>query len=54
MITCAKGQGESFVCDKGSMVLHADTVDYDEKTGEIQASGNVRVVPYQATADTVK
>lgn len=52
MITCGPGQGESFVCDKGSMVLHADTVDYNEKTGEIQASGNVHVVPYLASAKT--
>jgi lipopolysaccharide assembly outer membrane protein LptD (OstA) len=46
MITCRPGQDRAIVCDQGSMVLHADTVDYNEKTGEIQASGNVHVAPY--------
>ena len=46
IITCAPGQNRSDVCDMGSMVLHADTVDYNEKTGEIQPSGNVHVAPY--------
>jgi lipopolysaccharide assembly outer membrane protein LptD (OstA) len=26
--------------------MHADSVDFNEKTGEIQASGNVHVAPY--------
>lgn len=34
-------------CDAGVMVLHADTVDYNEKTGEIDAHGDVRIDPFQ-------
>jgi lipopolysaccharide assembly outer membrane protein LptD (OstA) len=46
MITCGpNGKGVS-VCDRGAMVMHADSVDFNEKTGEIQASGNVHVEPY--------
>jgi lipopolysaccharide assembly outer membrane protein LptD (OstA) len=48
MITCGRGShGNSMVCDQGSMMLHADAVDYNEKTGEISARGNVRLTPYQ-------
>jgi hypothetical protein len=34
-------------CDAGVMVLHADTVDYNEMTGEIDAHGDVHIEPYQ-------
>ena len=48
MITCGPSSGEhDMVCDKGSMVLHADAVDYNEKTGEIQAHGDVHIAPSQ-------
>ena len=30
-------------CDNGSIVLHADAVDYNEKTREIDAHGNVHI-----------
>jgi hypothetical protein len=33
-------------CKKDSMVLHADAVDYNEKTYEIDARGDVRIVPH--------
>jgi hypothetical protein len=46
VIACGPGQDHSDVCSVGSMVLHADAVDYNEKTGEIQPSGNVHVEPY--------
>jgi lipopolysaccharide assembly outer membrane protein LptD (OstA) len=46
MITCGADDKGVVVCDKGAMVLHADSVDFNEKTGEIQASGNVHVAPY--------
>ena len=46
VITCGPGQDRSDACDVGSMVLHADAVDYNEKTGEIHPSGNVQVTPY--------
>ena len=48
MVTCGRGRhGNSMVCDQGSMMLHADAVDYNEKTGEISARGNVRLTPHQ-------
>jgi lipopolysaccharide assembly outer membrane protein LptD (OstA) len=48
MVTCGRGShGNSMVCDQGSMTLHADAVDYNEKTGEISARGNVRLTPHQ-------
>jgi lipopolysaccharide assembly outer membrane protein LptD (OstA) len=49
MITCgrSKSHDNSLVCDEGSIILHADTVDYNEKTGEISAHGNVHLTPYQ-------
>ena len=34
-------------CDNGSMVLHADAVNYNEKTHEIDARGNLHIEPYQ-------
>jgi hypothetical protein len=46
VITCRPGQDRSDARDVGSMVLHADAVDYNEKTGEIQPRGNVQVTPY--------
>jgi hypothetical protein len=30
-------------CDNGSIVLRADTVDYNEKTGQIDAHGDVHI-----------
>jgi hypothetical protein len=30
------------------MVLHADAVDYNEKTQEIDAHGDVRIEPYRS------
>jgi hypothetical protein len=35
-------------CEQGSMVLHADAVDYNEKTQEIDAHGNVRIEPFRS------
>ncbi len=32
-------------CEKGSLLLHANAVDYNEKTREIDAHGDVRIVP---------
>ena len=46
VITCRPGQDRSDACDVGSVVMHADTVDYNEKTGEIRPTGNVHVEPY--------
>jgi hypothetical protein len=41
-------------CEQGSMVLHADAVDYNEKTQEIDAHGDVRIEPYRSrTPNTV-
>jgi hypothetical protein len=37
-------------CDNGSMVLHADAVDYNEKTHEIEARGDVHIEPYRKPA----
>lgn len=34
-------------CDHGAIVLHADVVDYNEKTREIDAHGDVHIDPYQ-------
>jgi hypothetical protein len=54
MITCGPtGHDDAVVCDKGSMVLHADAVDYNEKTGEINARGDVHLAPYRAISKTV-
>jgi hypothetical protein len=35
-------------CEKGSMVLHADAVDYNENTHEIDAHGDVRIEPFRS------
>jgi lipopolysaccharide assembly outer membrane protein LptD (OstA) len=35
-------------CDNGAMVLHADVVDYNEKTHEIDAHGDVHIDPYRS------
>jgi hypothetical protein len=35
-------------CDNGAMVLHADAVDYNEKTHEIDAHGDVHIAPYRS------
>jgi hypothetical protein len=35
-------------CDNGAMVLHADAVDYNEKTHEIDAHGDVHIEPYRS------
>jgi len=35
-------------CDHGSMVLHADAVDYNEETHELDARGDVRIKPYRS------
>jgi hypothetical protein len=51
MITCtptAPHQGK-VVCE-GAMVLHADAVQFNEKTGDIAASGHVRITPHRAGA----
>ena len=34
-------------CDQGSMVVHADAVDYNDRTHEMDAHGDVRIEPYQ-------
>jgi lipopolysaccharide assembly outer membrane protein LptD (OstA) len=44
VMMCAPG---GHGCDHGSMVLHADAVDYNEKTGEIDAHGDVHINPYR-------
>jgi hypothetical protein len=37
-------------CEKGSLLLHANAVDYNEKTHEIDAHGDVRIVPDTSTS----
>lgn len=37
-------------CEKGSLLLHANAVDYNEKTREIDAHGDVRIVPDASTS----
>jgi hypothetical protein len=34
-------------CDQGSLVVHADSVDYNDRTHEMDAHGDVRIEPYQ-------
>lgn len=46
------GAGDRVVCE-GSMVLHADSIDFNETTGEMKARGNVRVIPYRPAPQTV-
>jgi hypothetical protein len=45
VMMCAPG---GHGCDSGSMVLHADAVDYNEKTHEIDARGDVHIEPYRS------
>jgi lipopolysaccharide assembly outer membrane protein LptD (OstA) len=45
---CSPGQHG---CDRGSLLLRADSVDYDEKTGELNAVGGVRIGPYRNQPD---
>jgi len=50
MITCTPtGRGERKACE-GAMVLRADAVEFNEKTGEIAASGHVHITPHRAVA----
>ena len=50
MITCTPtAQHERKVCE-GMMVLRADAAEFNEKTGEIAASGHVRITPHSAGA----
>jgi hypothetical protein len=35
-------------CDKGSIFLRADAVDYNEQTREIDARGDVHIEPYRS------
>jgi hypothetical protein len=35
-------------CERGSIVLHADAVDYNEETRELTAHGDVRIKPYRS------
>ena len=35
-------------CERASMVLHADSVDYNENTQEINAHGDVRIEPFRS------
>jgi hypothetical protein len=37
-------------CDKWAIALRADAVDYNEKTREIDAHGNVHIEPYRSQA----
>jgi hypothetical protein len=34
-------------CDNGSILLRADAVDYNEKTGEMDVHGDVHIDPYR-------
>ena len=34
--------------DRGSIVVHADAVDYNDKTNEIDAHGDVRIEPFRS------
>ena len=47
MVTCGQtSRRNELECGRGSMVLHADAVDYNEKTGEIQPHGEVHITPF--------
>jgi lipopolysaccharide assembly outer membrane protein LptD (OstA) len=37
-------------CEKGSLLLRANAVDYNEKTREIDAHGDVRILPDTTTS----
>jgi hypothetical protein len=45
-ITCIPTSRDKVVCE-GSMVVHADWINFKETTGEIDARGNVRLIPYR-------
>ena len=51
VIMCPPG---SLGCENGSMLLHADAVDYNENTQEIDAHGNERIEPYQRRPQTTR
>jgi hypothetical protein len=54
MATCGPtGHDDAVVCDKGAMVLQADAGDYNEKTGQINASGDVHLAPFRAISKPV-
>jgi lipopolysaccharide assembly outer membrane protein LptD (OstA) len=44
VMMCAPG---GHGCDNGSIVLRANAVDYNEKTHEIDARGDVHIEPYR-------
>jgi lipopolysaccharide assembly outer membrane protein LptD (OstA) len=48
MITCVPSGASAVVVCEGAMVMHADEVDYNEKTGEIKARGDVNITPHRA------
>jgi len=50
MITC---RPTGNLCDKSPLVLHADAVDYNEKTGEIDTHGDVHIVLIEPISKTV-
>lgn len=35
-------------CDHGALLLHADAVDYNEKTGALDAHGDVHIDPFRS------
>jgi hypothetical protein len=45
---CSPG---SYGCDNGSVVLHADAVDYNEKTGDMDVRGNVHIGPFRSRSE---
>jgi hypothetical protein len=50
MITC---RPTGNVCDKSPLVLHADAVDYNEKTGQIDTHGDAQIVLVEPISKTV-
>lgn len=52
MITCVRTRRANAMVCEGSIVLHADLVDYNEKTGEISPRGDVHITPYRAVPKT--
>ena len=40
-------------CDNGALVLHADVVDYNEETHEIEAHGDVHIDPYRSQPQNI-
>jgi lipopolysaccharide assembly outer membrane protein LptD (OstA) len=46
MIACLPtGKDDAVICE-GTVTLHADEAEYNEKSGEINARGNVRMTPH--------